>query len=130
MTKNRILLVEDNVDNFEMVRFLLDRGGYEVLEAHDGSEGLDVARKELPDLVLMDLSMPGVDGWVAARELKADPRTAHIRLVALTAHTLPGDRKHAMEAGFDGYITKPINVKMFSEEIAKILQGNLKPAKG
>jgi CheY-like chemotaxis protein len=84
-----------------------------------------MARKELPDLILMDLSLPGIDGWTAARELKDDPKTSKIPLMALTAHTLPGDRKRAMESGFDGYISKPIDVVNFGDNITKIL--NNKP---
>jgi CheY-like chemotaxis protein len=126
MANNRVLLVEDNEDNFELVRFLLERAGLVVLAGHDGQEALDLARKELPDLILMDLSLPGVDGWTAARELKDDPNTSHITLMALTAHTLPGDRKRAMESGFDGYISKPIDVVNFGDTITKILHS--KPA--
>jgi two-component system, cell cycle response regulator DivK len=122
MLKNRVLLVEDNEDNFELVRYLLERAGYEVLAAYDGQEGIEVARRELPDLILMDLSLPVIDGWTAARTLKTDPKTSHIPLLALTAHTLPGDRKRAMEAGFDGYISKPIDVVRFGENISKTLQ--------
>jgi CheY-like chemotaxis protein len=122
MANNRVLLVEDNEDNFELVRFLLERAGFVVLAGHDGQEALDMARKELPDLILMDLSLPGIDGWTAARELKDDPKTSHIPLMALTAHTLPGDRKRAMESGFDGYISKPIDVVNFGDSITKILQ--------
>jgi two-component system, cell cycle response regulator DivK len=128
MVKNRVLLVEDNEDNFELVRFLLERAGCVVLAGHDGQEALDLARKELPDLILMDLSLPGIDGWTAARQLKDDPNTSHIPLMALTAHTLPGDRKRAMESGFDGYISKPIDVVNFGDTINKIL--NDKPVNG
>jgi two-component system cell cycle response regulator DivK len=124
MSRSRILLVEDNVDNLELVRFLLERSGYRVLVAHDGQMGLDIARHELPDLILMDLSLPGVDGWTAARELKEDPKTASIPLLALTAHTLPGDRNKALESGFDGYISKPIDLHNFAEDIARALQSD------
>jgi two-component system, cell cycle response regulator DivK len=130
MSKSRVLLVEDNNDNFELVRFLLERAGYQVLGAYDGQMGLDLARQELPDLVLMDLSLPGVDGWTAARELKADPKTASIPLLALTAHTLPGDRNRALESGFNGYISKPINLQSFADEIAQALQANKTSKKG
>ena len=122
MPNNRVLLVEDNEDNFELVRFLLERAGFSVLAGRNGQEALDMARKELPDLILMDLSLPGIDGWTAAKELKMDPATAHIPLLALTAHTLPGDRKRAMESGFDGYISKPIDVVNFGDSITKILK--------
>jgi two-component system, cell cycle response regulator DivK len=128
MARFRVLLVEDNEDNFELVRYLLERAGYDVLAGYDGQEGLDVARRELPDLILMDLSLPVIDGWAAAQILKADPLTSHIPLMALTAHTLPGDRKRAMESGFDGYISKPIDVVRFGENISKTLQANTKIA--
>ncbi|MGB8213885.1 MAG: response regulator [Anaerolineales bacterium] len=122
MAKSRVLLVEDNEDNFELVRFLLERTDCEVLAGHNGQEALNMAQQELPDLILMDLSLPGMDGWTAARELKANYNTSHIPLLALTAHTLPGDRKRAMESGFDGYISKPIDVAHFGETITKTLQ--------
>jgi two-component system cell cycle response regulator DivK len=123
MSKIRILVVEDNIDNLELVRFLLERAGYQVLEAHDGNESLSLARQELPDLILMDLSLPGLDGWSAGREIKSDPATSKIPLLALTAHTLPGDRKRALESGFDGYISKPIDVFHFDETIEKAIRG-------
>jgi two-component system cell cycle response regulator DivK len=127
MTPSRVLLVEDNLDNFELVRFLLVQSGYEVLEAHTGRQGLDLARRELPDLILMDLSLPEVDGWTAATELKADPATAGIPLLALTAHTLPGDRQHALEVGFNGFVSKPINIAKFPEVIDLALKNKKKP---
>ena len=122
MPQSRILLVEDNTDNLDLVRFLLERAGYQVLQANDGQMGMDLARQELPDLILMDLSLPVVDGWTAARELKADPKTAFIPLLALTAHTLPGDRNRALESGFNGYISKPINIQSFADDIAQALR--------
>jgi two-component system cell cycle response regulator DivK len=121
MTTYRILLVEDNEDNSQLVRFLLERAGYQVLDARTGQQGLDMARQEKPDLILMDLSLPEMDGWTAARELKADPQTAGIPTFALTAHTLPGDRKRALDSGFDGYLSKPINVQTFAESITDYL---------
>jgi two-component system, cell cycle response regulator DivK len=121
MNKNRVLLVEDNEDNLQLVRFLLERAGFIVLAGHNGQEGLELARTELPDLILMDLTLPGMDGWTAARKLKADPNTSKIPLLALTAHTLPGDRQRAMESGFDGYISKPIDVARFGENIIKAM---------
>ena len=126
MNKSRVLLVEDNEDNFELVQFLLVRAGYEVLAGHDGVEALAIARQELPDLILMDLSLPGIDGWDAGRVLKTDPATSQIPLLALTAHTLPGDRKRAMESGFDGYISKPIDVVHFGDLIGKALENKKK----
>jgi two-component system cell cycle response regulator DivK len=122
MAQQCVLLVEDNKDNFELVRFLLEKNGYRVFEAHTGQQALDIARQELPDLILMDLSLPQMDGWTAARELKADLDTAIIPLVALTAHTLPGDRKRALESGFNGFISKPIDVQAFPGKIAQALE--------
>ncbi len=122
MAQQRVLIVEDNVDNYELVRFLLARAGYEVLAASNGMEGVETARRELPDLILMDLSMPELDGWDAARKLKADERTRKIPVLALTAHTLPGDRKRAIEAGCDGYISKPINVASFEKLVSTLVR--------
>jgi CheY-like chemotaxis protein len=115
----RVLLVEDDEDNFELVRILLVKAGCEVLGATTGQDALEVARREIPDLILMDLSLPVMDGWTAASELKLDPQTASIPLLALTAHTLPGDRQRAMAVGFNGYISKPINMQRFKEELDK-----------
>jgi two-component system cell cycle response regulator DivK len=122
MSPARVLLVEDNPDNFELVRFLLERFGYEVLGSRDGLQALEIARREIPDLILMDLSLPGMDGWTAAQELKNSATTSHIPLLAITAHTLPGDRKRAMESGFDGYISKPINVQTFPTDISSAIE--------
>lgn len=122
----RILFMEDNDDNFELVCFMLQRAGYQVVRALNGRDGLEAARRERPDLILADLSMPEMDGWTAARELKADQKTRHIPIVALTAHALPGDRQRAMQAGCDGYLTKPINMLAFNELIASFLP-NPKP---
>ena len=130
MGKGRILLVEDNTDNFELVRFLLERQGYEVLAARNGIQAVEMACSELPDLVLMDLSMPEKDGWTACLEIKADPRTRDIPLVALTAHTLPGDRKRALELGFEGYVYKPINLPSLEETIANVLAAKQNPRQG
>jgi CheY-like chemotaxis protein len=122
MTPPRILIVEDNVDNYELVRFLLERAGYQVLFAATGLEGIEVARREQPDLILMDLSMPEMDGWDATKRLKADILTSHIPILALTAHTLPGDRKRAIDAGCNGYISKPINVASFDRLVMNLLR--------
>lgn len=122
MNKPRVLIVEDNVDNFELVRFLLERAGYEVLSAVNGVEGVDAAKREQPDLVLMDLSMPEMDGWAATAQMKAEEATRHIPVLALTAHTLPSERKRAIDAGCDGYISKPINVASFEKLVATLLR--------
>ena len=122
MPQQRVLIVEDNVDNFELVRFILARAGYVVLSAVNGMQGVETALREKPDLILMDLSMPEMDGWDAAKQLKADERTRKIPVLALTAHTLPGDRKRAMEAGCNGYISKPINVASFEKLVATLVR--------
>mgnify|MGYP000518496360 CR=1 FL=1 len=117
----RVLLVEDNYDNYEMVRFLLERAGYTVIGARTGREAVSAAKEHKPDVILMDLSLPEMDGWEAAREIKNDPEIANIPLIALTAHTLPGDRKKALESGFDDYISKPINVPAFYDIVKDVL---------
>jgi CheY-like chemotaxis protein len=113
MSKGRILIVEDNMDNYELVRFILERAGYDVFLAVNGRDGVDAARFQKPDLILMDLGMPEMDGWAAAERLKTDDATKLIPLYALTAHTLPNERKRAMDAGYDGYISKPIHMDGF-----------------
>ncbi len=119
MGKGNILVVEDNMDNFELVRVVLEQAGYDVLLAMNGREGVSAARLQKPDLILMDLSMPEMDGWTAAEKLKEDPVTRSIPLYAITAHTLPRDRYRALQAGCDGYISKPIHVESFLEMINK-----------
>jgi len=116
-----ILIVEDDADNLELVHILLDQAGFEVLSAMDGQRGLDLVREKHPALVLLDLTIPEIDGWHLAHRLKADPLTQSIKLVALTAHTLPGDRKKAIESGCDGYITKPLDVRNFAAQIRSYL---------
>ena len=113
MSKGSILIVEDNMDNYELVRFVLERAGYEVFLAVNGRDGVDAARYQKPDLILMDLGMPEMDGWMAAEKIKLDPATKSIPLYAITAHTLPRDRYRALQAGYDGYISKPIHVQNF-----------------
>ena len=117
MSKGRILVVEDNMDNYELVRFILERAGYDVFLAVNGRDGVSAARLQKPDLILMDLGMPEMDGWLAAEKLKADESTRIIPLYALSAHTLPAERKRALEAGCDGYVTKPIHMAGFLEII-------------
>lgn len=113
MSKGRILIVEDNMDNYELVRFVLERAGYDVFLAVNGRDGVDAARLQKPDLILMDLGMPEMDGWTASQKLKSDEATKSIPVYALSAHTLPQDRKRAMQAGCDAYVTKPIHVQSF-----------------
>lgn len=108
MTK--ILLVEDNEMNRDMLSRRLERKGYEVLLAVDGQNGIDMAREHAPDVVLMDMSLPVVDGWEATRQLKAGDDTRHLPVIALTAHAMSSDRSKALEAGCDDYDTKPVEM--------------------
>ncbi|NMB68818.1 MAG: response regulator [Chloroflexi bacterium] len=122
MANETVLVIEDNFDNLELVRFVLSQAGFAVLSATDGRSGLSAAREKLPDLVLLDLSIPEMDGWQVAAQLKGDPATAHICVVALTGHTLPGDRQRAFDSGCDGYISKPLDLPNFVGEIQALLQ--------
>jgi len=122
VSKGNILIVEDNMDNYELVRFVLERNGYNVFLAVNGRDGVDAARLQLPDLIIMDLSLPEMDGWDATARIKKDPKTKHIPLVALTVHTLPTDRKRALDAGVDAYLTKPINMEALVEVVEKSVQ--------
>lgn len=121
MQKRRILIIEDNLDNLELVRFLLEKSQFEVLEALDGRHGLELARQENPDLILLDLTIPEIDGWSLAQKLKADPFTREIPIVALTAHTLPSDRKRALDSGCDGYLSKPLDIPNFIPQISAFI---------
>lgn len=117
MSKGRILVVEDNMDNYELVRFVLERAGYDVFLAMNGRDGVAAARLQKPDLILMDLTMPEMDGWAAAEKLKDDEITKSIPLYALSAHTLPSDRKRALDSGCDGYVSKPIHMAGFLDVV-------------
>lgn len=118
----KLLLVEDNEMNRDMLSRRLERNGYEVVSAVDGSEGLQLAREESPDLVLMDMSLPEKDGWAATRELKDDPELGSIPVIALTAHAMPGDREKALDAGCDDYDTKPVELSRLLEKIERQLE--------
>ncbi len=111
MSNQRILVVEDNRDNMTLIVDVLLSLDYVALQATDGEKGLEMVKAEKPDLVLMDLSLPKMDGWAATSQIKADPSTKHIPVIALTAHAMVGDRERALEAGCDDYISKPINLK-------------------
>jgi two-component system cell cycle response regulator DivK len=106
-TNRGVLLVEDNEDNIVIYSTILRHAGFKVIEARDGQAGIDAARRDRPGLILMDVSIPLVDGWEATRRLKADPDTAAIPIIAFTAHALPADREMAINVGCDGYIAKP-----------------------
>jgi CheY-like chemotaxis protein len=122
MSKGRILVVEDNMDNYELVRFILERAGYDVFLAVNGRDGVAAARLQQPDMILMDLGMPEMDGWMAAEKLKSDDSTKFIPLYALSAYTLPSDRKRALDAGCDGYLTKPIHMQSFLDAIKEVFE--------
>jgi CheY-like chemotaxis protein len=113
MTRNRILIIEDNLLNLELATDLLKANGFSVCSAQTAEEGLRMARELLPDLVLMDFSLPGMDGLSATKNLKADPATSHLTVVGLTAHAMKGDEQIALNAGCDGYLTKPIDTRIF-----------------
>lgn len=122
MDKARILVIEDNEDNLELVRFLLEQNGYEVVGAKDGRMGLEIVYEMQPDLVLLDMSLPEIDGWQVVQQVKSNPASKGMLVVALTAHALPGDRKKAIDAGCDGYISKPLDVPNFARMIATYLR--------
>ena len=117
----RILLVEDNEANRDSLSRHLQRRGYEVLTAADGEQGLDRARSAGPDLILMDMSLPVLDGWEATRRLKADPQTRAIPVLALTAHAMADDRQKALDAGCDDYDTKPIDTDRLMGKVRALL---------
>ena len=117
----RILLVEDNELNRDMLTRRLERRGFEVLSAEDGAQGVALARSAAPDLVLMDMSLPVLDGWEATRRLKADPATGRIPVIALTAHAMAGDREQAMAAGCDDFDTKPVELPRLLGKIGALL---------
>jgi len=120
----RLLLVEDNEDNRTIYSTVLRYLGYEVIEAVDGLQAVALARSEQPDLILMDISIPGMDGWEATRVLRQDPATQEIPIIALTAHALPDDRKRAAEVGFTSYLAKPIEPNAVVAEVRRLLGGN------
>ena len=118
-----ILLVEDNEMNRDMLSRRLTRKGFDVVIAVTGTEGLDRARERVPDLILMDMSLPEIDGWEATRRLKEDPDLKHIPVLALTAHAMAGDREKALEAGCDEYDTKPIEFERLLAKIRQLIGG-------
>jgi two-component system, cell cycle response regulator DivK len=117
MEKRRVLIVEDNMDTYELVHFILEKNDYETFLAVNGRDGVNAAIKQKPDLIIMDLSMPEMDGWTATGLIKKDPKTSSIPLIAVTAHALPGDRQRAMDAGCDEYITKPMDLGELVETV-------------
>ncbi|HEX2093222.1 MAG TPA: response regulator [Longimicrobiaceae bacterium] len=121
VSSKTVLLVEDNEDNRTVYRTILEHFGYEVIEARNGEDGIRMAREDHPDLILMDISIPLVDGWEATKILKADPATSGIPIIALTAHALATDRAKAQEVGCDGYLAKPCEPRRVVAEVEKFI---------
>ena len=119
----KILVVDDDARNLRLAVAALEHAGHEVLSAENGAEGINAALAHAPDVVLMDVQMPGMDGISALRRLRAEPRTAAIKVVALTALAMKGDRERLINEGFDGYIEKPIRYKEFLASVAALLEG-------
>jgi CheY-like chemotaxis protein len=120
----RILVVDDNPRNLKLAFDVLEDAGYEVVEAKDAEEALSMIDRNLPDLILMDIALPGMDGLTLTRKIKANERTKHIRIIALTAFAMKGDDQKALAAGCDGYITKPIDIHQLPVQVAEILGGS------
>ena len=127
MTGNRILVVEDNERNLKLVRDVLQYAGYDVIAANSGEQGVALARERVPDLVLMDLQLPEMDGAEALRMLRDDPLTREIPVVAVTAFAMKDDRERALDAGFDSYIEKPISVRTLPDQVRGFLDRKEQP---
>ncbi len=124
--KARILLIEDNPQNRYLTRFLLEQRGHEVLQADTGPLGLEMAASSRPDLILLDIQLPGMDGHAVARALKGDPQLKSIPIVAVTSYAMVGDREKCLEAGAEGYIEKPVNPDTFVAEVEHFLDPSLR----
>jgi two-component system cell cycle response regulator DivK len=120
----KVLLVEDNEMNRDMLSRRLARRGFDVLMAVDGRQGVQMAKTEMPDLILMDMSLPVLDGWEATRQIKAEPSTKSIPVIALTAHAMAGDRDKSLQAGCDDYDTKPIELLRLLDKMDRLLNEN------
>lgn len=118
-----ILIVEDNERNAKLLRDVLQATGYRTVETVTAEEGIEVARRDHPDLILMDIQLPGMDGKTALRELRKDPTTAKIPIIAVTASVMPMERADVLAAGFDGFFGKPLSVKVFLEEVQAVFEG-------
>jgi two-component system cell cycle response regulator DivK len=123
----RVLVIEDTAENMRLFRAVLKLEGVEVLEAENASVGIEIAARETPDLILMDIQMPEMDGLTATRLLRAEPRTAHIPIVAVTASVTEKDRNKTLEAGCDGHIPKPIDPSIFGQQLAGFLKEKADP---
>jgi two-component system, cell cycle response regulator DivK len=116
-----IVIVDDNAVSRELIREVLDSPGYSILEASDGRNGIELIQRNSPDLVLLDIQLPGLDGYSVVRQLRENPRFTNLKVVAVTAFAMQGDRERALAAGFDGYITKPINTYLLEEQVQELL---------
>ena len=125
MSKGHVLVVEDNLDNYELVRNILEFAGYDTFLAVNGLDGVNAASKQKPDLILMDMSLPEMDGWEATKLIRGNPDTAHIPMIALTVHTLPVERQRALEAGVNAYLPKPYD----AGQLIRLVEGVLKNSK-
>ena len=121
MSGNRILVVEDNTKNLKLVRDVLQLAGFEIIEATTGEDGVELAAREHPDLVLMDLQLPGIDGTEALRQIREMPDVGQVPVLAVTAFVMDEDRQRASRAGFDGYVEKPINVRGLTDQVRALL---------
>ncbi len=115
----KVLYVEDNFDNRILVRRILQSEGYEILEAENASQAFKILETQIPDVILMDINMPGMDGYTLTNHIKAMPQTSHVPVLALTANVMRGDKERTLQAGCDGYIEKPIDIDLFLEQVAK-----------
>jgi len=125
MSHHTVLVVEDNDMNMQLVEYLLEEGGYAIVKATSGEEALSItrdAKKPAPDLILMDIHLPGMDGLSVVRQMKTDTRTERVPILALTAHAMRGDKDRFLDAGCDGYISKPIDVKTFLSSIEQYIR--------
>ena len=120
----KILIIEDNEQNLYLETFILQKNGHEVIEARKGETGIELAAQTLPDLILLDIQLPGMDGYTVSEELRKHPGISNTPIIAVTSYAMPGDRERALEAGCTDYIEKPINPDTFHEEIAQHLIGN------
>jgi len=118
---SKILVAEDNLPNRELIREILESCGHEVIEAEDGQQALERLKDTKPDLALLDIQMPVLDGYAVVRHLRQIPRFAGLKVVALTAYAMQGDRDRVLESGFDGYLTKPVDIAELTEEIRELL---------
>ncbi len=118
---NKVLVIEDNDQNIYLVNFILEKHGFHVIQARNGEEGIRLALQQEPDLILLDIQLPGMDGYTVARALRKIESIKSVPIIAVTSYAMPGDREHALEAGCSGYIEKPINPETFVTEIQQHL---------